>query len=220
MPGTKIAEAVRREQIIAAAYAIAAKHGLNAVTIRVVALRADTSPGLVIFHFRTKEELILAVLDWVLSTTTAVSVGPEIEAISDPLERLIALLRQEMARLSREPQAIRVFFEFWGAAIWDRKIAARVEQELERYRNAFRPMAEAVLIAEPERFRGVTAAALTAVAVSFIKGYAVQSMIEPHLDTAAFVRAAERLLSPPDIPKGRSGRKQPVTDRMRQSAPR
>src|SRR5258708_18793201 len=119
--------------------------------MRVVALRADTSPGLVIFHFRTKEELILAVLDWVLSTTTAVSVGPEIEAISDPLERLIALLRQEMARLSRQPQAIRVFFEFWGAAIWDRKIAARREQELERYRHALRPLAEAGLVAEPQR---------------------------------------------------------------------
>ena len=196
MPGTKIAEAVRREQIIAAAYAIAAKHGLNAVTIRVVAVRADASPGLVIFHFKTKDDLILAVLDWVLHTTTAVSVGPEIEAIADPLERLIALLRQEMSRLSREPQAIRVFFEFWGAGIWDRKIGARIQGELDRYRDAFRPMASAVIAAEPERFKGVTAAALTAFAVSLIKGYAVQSMIEPDLDTGAFVRAAERLLSP------------------------
>lgn len=218
MPGTKIAEAVRREQIIAAAYAIAAKHGLNAVTIRVVALRADTSPGLVIFHFGTKDDLILAVLDWVLRTTTAVSVGPDIEAIPDPLERLIALLRQEMARLSREPQAIRVFFEFWSAAIWDRKIAARVQPELDRYRDAFRPMAEAILVAEPERFRGVSAAALTAVAVSFIKGFAVQSMIEPALDTAAFVRAAERLLSPPDTTTKRPARKQPSVDRPSKSA--
>jgi AcrR family transcriptional regulator len=197
MPGTKIAEAVRREQIIAAAYAIAAKHGLNAVTIRVVALRADTSPGLVIFHFKTKDELILAVLDWVLSTTTAVAVGPEITAIQDPLERLIGLLRQEMARLSREPQAIRVFFEFWSAGIWDRKIGARMQSELDRYRDAFRSMAGAVIAAEPERFKGVTAAALTTFAVSLIKGYAVQSMIEPELDTGAFMRAAERLLSPP-----------------------
>jgi hypothetical protein len=72
-----------------------------------------------------------------------------------------------------------------------------VHRELDRYRDAFRPMVDAVLAAEPERFAGVTAAALTTVAVSFIKGFAVQSMIEPNLDASAFVRAAERLLSPP-----------------------
>jgi AcrR family transcriptional regulator len=197
MPGTKVAEAVRREQIIAAAHEVAATHGLNAVTIRVVALRADMSPGLVMFHFGTKDELILALLDWVLRTTTALSVGPDIERVPDPLERLIALLRQEMARLSREPMAIRVFFEFWNAGLNDRKIAVRMQHELDRYREAFRPMAKAVLAAEPERFAGVTTEALTAVAVSFIKGFAVQSMIDRHLDPSAFVLAAERLLSPP-----------------------
>lgn len=196
MPGTRIVESVRREQILAAAHDIAARHGLKAVTIRLVAQRADASPGLVMFHFHNKDGLVLALLDRVLRTTTAVSVGPEIESVKDPLERLNALLRQEMARLAREPLAIRVFFEFWSAAIWDRRIAARMKRELDRYRFAFLPMAEAALAAEPERFSGVTADTLAAVAVSFIKGFAVQSMIEPDLDSAAFVGAAERLLSP------------------------
>jgi AcrR family transcriptional regulator len=196
MPGSRIAEAVRRDQILASAYTVAARQGLNAVTIRLVAQRADTSPGLVMFHFQTKDQLILALLDRVLATTTAVSVGPMIEAIPDPLDRLIALLRQEMARLSREPTAIRVFFEFWSAAIWDRKIGARMKRELDRYREAFVSIARAVVAAEPERFSGVTPETLATVAVSFIKGFAVQSMIEPKLDAAAFVAAAEQLLSP------------------------
>jgi AcrR family transcriptional regulator len=80
MPGTKIPEAVRRERIIAAAFAIAAEQGLAAVTIRSVAERADTSAGLVMFYFETKDELVLALLDWVLATTTALSVGPDILA--------------------------------------------------------------------------------------------------------------------------------------------
>jgi AcrR family transcriptional regulator len=203
MPGTKIAEGVRRDQIIAAAHDVAATHGLNAVTVREVAIRAETSPGLVMFHFGTKDDLVLALLDWVLRTTTALTVGPDIERIADPLERLIALLRQEMARLSREPTSIRVFFEFWNAGLHDRRIAARMQRELDRYREAFRPMAKAVLAAEPARFAGVTTEALTAVAVSFIKGFAVQSMIDRHLDPASFVVAAERLLSPPSTPKRR-----------------
>ena len=196
MPGTKVAESLRREQIITAAYAIAAEHGLRAVTIRDVADRAETSPGLVLFHFGSKDALILELARWVLATTTVLVVGPEIEHIPDPLERLIALLRQEMARLSAEPLRIRVFFEFWNVGLSNSTIGAMMQRELDRYREAFRPMAEAVLAAEPARFAGVSAGALTAVAVSFIKGCAVQSMIEPQLDIAGFLRAAEELLAP------------------------
>jgi hypothetical protein len=44
VPGTRIAEAIRRQQIINAAYALA------------------TGGGLVIFHFLTKDRLVLALL--------------------------------------------------------------------------------------------------------------------------------------------------------------
>lgn len=196
MPGTKVAEALRREQIITAAYSIAAETGLRSVTIRDVALRAETSPGLVLFHFGSKDQLILGLAEWLLRTTTALEVGADIARIADPVDRLIALLRQEMARLSSEPRRIRVFFEFWNAGLWDPQIGTMIQRELDRYREAFRPMAESVLAAEPQRFAGVTASALTAVAVSFIKGCAVQSMIEPQLDIDGFLRAAEELLAP------------------------
>jgi len=56
-------------------------------------------------------------------------------------------------------------------------------------------MAEEALIAEPERFPGVTPDGLAAVAVSFIKGCAVQSMIDPEqFDIAEYLVAAEGLL--------------------------
>ncbi len=196
MPGTKVAEDVRRKQIIMAAYKIAAKSGLNAVTIRDVAARADASPGLVLFHFHSKDQLVVALLDWVLATTTALAVGDDILAVADPLDRLIALLRQEIARLTGEPARIRVFFAFWTAGLFQRDIGVRMQAELDRYREAFLPIVEAVLAAEPERFAGVTASALAAVAVSFIKGCAVQSMIAPELDIDEFLAAAEGLLAP------------------------
>jgi hypothetical protein len=60
-------------------------------------------------------------------------------------------------------------------------------------------MAEAVIAAEPTRFAGITASDLAAVAVSFIKGCAVQSMVEPNLDVAGFLRAAETLLAAPSF---------------------
>jgi AcrR family transcriptional regulator len=196
MPGTKIAESLRREQIIAAAYHAAVKGGLRAVTIRSVAAKAKMSVGLVVFHFGTKERVLIALLDHVLASTVTLRVGPEIEAIEDPLERLVALLRQEMARLSTEPKHNRLFFEFWSEGMWNRALRTLMQRELDRYRAAFRPMAEEVIASDPDRFAGLSADSLAAVAVSFIKGCAVQSMIEPNLDVAGFLGAAEALLVP------------------------
>jgi hypothetical protein len=154
------------------------------------------STGLIIFHFRTKERLLLALLDHVLETTITLRVGPAIEAIQDPLERLVALLRQEMGRLSNEPRQNRLFFEFWNEGLWNRAVRIRMQRELDRYRAAFRPMAEEVVASDPERFGGSSPESLAAVAVSFIKGCALQSMVEPNLDVLGFLRSAEALLIP------------------------
>ena len=197
MPGSKFAESVRKEQVTQAAYELAAEQGLRAVTIRDVAAGAGMSTGLVLFHFTSKQQLVLELLDWVLDTTTVLRVGPEIEAIASPLDRFVALLTQEMERLSAEPARIRIFFEFWSAGLWDSSIRDRMQPELDRYRAAFLPIARAVIEAEPDRFSGVTAEALAAVAVSIVKGCAVQSLIEPSLDHRQFLDTAERLLRGP-----------------------
>lgn len=194
MPGAKFAKDVRRDQVIGAAFELAVEGGLHAITIRDVAARAQLSTGLVLFHFASKEQLLLELLDWVLATTTAVRVGAEISGIVSPLDRLIALLTQEMLRLSAEPGRMRLFFEFWAAGLWDSQIRGRMQPELDRYRAAFYPTAVDVIDAEPERFSNTTPEALAAVAVSFVKGCAVQCLIEPTLSIGDFLASAENLL--------------------------
>jgi TetR/AcrR family transcriptional repressor of bet genes len=195
MPGRHAAETVRRSQIIKAAYHVAAARGLSGLTVRGIAARAGVSTGLVLFHFETKEQLIIALLDWLLETTTVLHIGDEIARITSPLDRLLALLQQEMDRLSSAPDRIRLFFDFWARGIRHPGIRRKMWRELARYRDAFRPMAEEVLRAAPERFRGVTAEGLAAVAVSFIKGCAVQSMIDPQrFDIAQYLAATNGLV--------------------------
>jgi TetR/AcrR family transcriptional regulator, transcriptional repressor of bet genes len=195
MPGRKASEETRREQIIKAAYEVAARKGLEGLTVRLVAARAHLSTGLVLFHFKSKDKLVVALLDWLLATTTVLHIGPEIRTIAPPLERLLALLRQEMDRLSSEPRRIRLFFEFWVLGGRHDQIASKMRGELARYREAFRPMAVEVLEAEPDSFRHVTADGLAGVAVSFIKGCAVQAMIDPEqFDIQQYLAAAEGLL--------------------------
>ena len=206
MPGTRAAEAVRRGQIIKAAYAVAAAKGLDAVTVRDIARKAGISHGLVLFHFETKEQLVLALLDWLLETTTVLHITDDIARIPQPLDRLHALLHREMHRLSSEPRRIRVFFDFWAKGIRDPEIRSKMRGELDRYRDAFRPIAEEVLKSEPRRFAQVSAAGLAAVAVSFIKGCAVQSMIDPDdFDIEEFLAAADGLLGPLGTTAGKRG---------------
>jgi TetR/AcrR family transcriptional repressor of bet genes len=194
MPGRKASEATRRNQILQAAAEIAERRGLDALTVRHVAERAGLSVGLVLFHFETKDALIIAVLDRVLATTTVLHMTDDIAAISSPRERLLALLRREMWRLSREPRRIRLFFDFWALGFRHRRIRAKMQAELDRYRAAFRPIADEVLRTEPARFAGVTAEGLAAVSVSFIKGCAVQSMIDPKsVDIDGFLSATQGL---------------------------
>ena len=197
MPGTKAAEAERRAQIIAAAYAVAARRGLQAVTVREVAKKAGVSVGLVIFHFRTKDRVVLALLDWVVANTVSLSVGPDIADIPDALDRLMAMLRHELLRLVGEPNRNRLFLEFWSEGIWNRGVRARMQRDLDRYREAIHPFVAAAIAAYPERFTGLDAGGLTTALVSFLKGCAVQSTIQPNLDVDALSRATEILLLPP-----------------------
>lgn len=179
MPGRKASEDARRQQIIHAAFDVASRKGLAALTVRLVAARAGLSTGLVLFHYKTKEQLVIALLDYVLATTTVLRLTDDIAQISSPLDRLLALLAREMDRLSQEPRRIRLFFDFWAKGFTHPRIKRRMQAELDRYREAFRPIAEEVLAAEPERFADVSAEGLAAMAVSFVKGCAVQSMIDP-----------------------------------------
>jgi len=195
VPGQKAPEASRRLQILRAAYEVASRKGLDALTVRLVAHRARLSTGLVLFHFKTKARLIIALLDYVLETTTVLDVTEDITSIPVPLDRLLALLRREMNRLASEPRGIRLFFDFWAKGFTHARIRTRMQADLERYREAFRPIARDVLRAEPERFAGVTPEGLSAVAVSFIKGCAVQSMIDPeNFDIEEYLAATHGLL--------------------------
>jgi TetR/AcrR family transcriptional repressor of bet genes len=195
MPGPKASEEARRKQIVRAAYDVASRNGLAGLTVRSVAAKADLSSGLVIFHFKSKEHLVIALLDYVLETTTVLHLTQDIVAIRSPLDRLLALLVREMNRLSAEPRRIRLFFDFWAKGFTHPRIRAKMQAELDRYREAFRPIAAEVLSAEPDRFAHVTAGGLAAVAVSVIKGCAVQAMIDPKkFDIDEFVSAAKGLM--------------------------
>ena len=195
MPGQKASETVRREQILRAAYEVASRKGIDGLTVRAVAARAKLSHGLVLFHFKRKDQLVNVLLDRVLATSLKLHVSEEVAHIPRALDRLRALLRLEMDRLSGDPRRTRLFFEYWALGTRHSAIRAKISAELDRYRAAFRATTEDILQAEPARFTGVTSDGLAAVAVSFINGCAVQAMIDPeHFDINEYLAAVQGII--------------------------
>ena len=202
MVGRKVSEETRREDILRAAYDVAARQGLEALTLRAVAARADVSHGTVLFHFKRKHELVASLLNRVLYATAVLRIPDGVAQITRPSDRMHALLRAEMDRLSTDPRHFRLFLDYWTTGVRNTAIRQRIRVVLEEYRAAFRGVAAAVVTADPSMSVGTTVAAtptavataegVASVAVSLIHGCALQSVIDPkgfdvrqHFDAAA-----------------------------------
>jgi TetR/AcrR family transcriptional repressor of bet genes len=177
MPGHRETQATRREQILEAAYEVALRRGIDGLTVRAVAARARLSHSLVLFHFKRKDQLGLALLDRVLAGTLSLGLPDEIRTIRTARERLQALVRQEVQRLSVEPRRLRLLLEFWTRGGHNAVIRQKIGAGLDGYRTAFQDLVSDTSDGKASS-RG-SSAGLAAVAVSLIIGYPVQAMIDP-----------------------------------------
>ncbi|HEU5041272.1 MAG TPA: TetR/AcrR family transcriptional regulator [Gemmatimonadales bacterium] len=195
MPGQKAAEATRREQILKAAHEVVLRRGIDGLTVRAVAARARLSHGLVLFHFKRKDQLGLALLDRVLATTLTPGIPAAIEAIPDPRERLLALFRQELHRLSAEPRRVRLLLEYWARGAHNAVIRRKMMAGLDAYRAVFRGLAEQALGAQVGGRGRATPAGVAAAVVSLILGYPVQATIDPgQMDAGEYLASVEGMV--------------------------
>jgi AcrR family transcriptional regulator len=191
----RVAESVRREQILQSAFEVACRDGIGGLTVRAVAAGANVSHALVLFHFQRKNRLVYELLEWVIAGTAVLHISEDIARFPQARDRLHALLQQEMARQSHQPEHTRLFLEYWALGARHEEIRTRISTELERYRTAFRAIMEEMLMAEPAAFAGTTPDGLAAMAVSWIHGCAVQAMVDPrHFDTDEYLAAVRGMI--------------------------
>lgn len=174
MPGRKVPEDERREQLLAAAYRVAVRDGLDALTARKVAVEAAASPGLVFFHFESMQGLYVALLDALLVGALDAEVTPAIAALPTALDRLREMVRIEIEGLPEQAGPSEMFFAYWFLGR-DTAYRERITTALDRYTGVFEPVCEDVL-AELGHPPGATAAGLAAVVVALVEGAAVQSL--------------------------------------------
>ena len=180
MGGRKQPVEQRREDILRAAFAVAARDRLTGVTARAVAAEAGVSSGLVFFYFKSVDALLVELLDWLLERTlVAGEVAFLVAGDAEPAARMMAVIRRDIERLPRQRARVELFFDYWVLGTRHPGIRDRIRKALDRYRDAFRPLAEAVVRGDPERYAAIDADGLATVASSFVEGCALQVVMDP-----------------------------------------
>jgi TetR/AcrR family transcriptional regulator, transcriptional repressor of bet genes len=185
MPGRKEPEEERRDAILRAAYVVATRERLGGVTARAVAAEAGVSSGLVFFYFESIDNLLVALLDWMLERTIAVP-PPDPAAVplassvpADPASRLVANVAGALRHLPRHRERVELFFDYWVLGTRHPVIRRKIRRALAVYRESYVAGAQAVIDADPERYASTTAEGLADVIASFLYGCSMQLVTNP-----------------------------------------
>ena len=201
MGGPKLPEQERCDAILAAAYQIALTDGLDAVTARRVATAAGISPGLVFFHFQSKDGLLQALLAVLLDGTLDALTDPGLAALP-PWDRLERMVRVELERLVEHHAGVELLFAFYFSRR-DDLFRDPIEASFGRYLEAFLPVCREAAGAAGADIHGSTGAAdavsgedLAATVVALIQGASIQAIRSPASVNPDALLATIRALRP------------------------
>lgn len=107
--------AARQKQLLAAALDVIARRGLSGITVNDIADEAGCSYGVIAFHFKTKERLLLAVLDDLASGYEALW-EETIASTASPAERLVRLVNLDFDSRVAKAKHLAVWMAFWAEA--------------------------------------------------------------------------------------------------------
>ena len=178
MPGRKVAEGERREQLLRATYRVACRGGLDGVTARAVAEEAAVSPGLVFFHYGSKDALVAEMMRWLLGQVLVV-VPPEGSAPASALEELQLLVTDQLSRIPEQRDTVELLLAGWFVG---RQLALRavISEAFENYRDGFLPVCTRVVAEATTAGAAVIGgAALVDAVLALIQGAAFSALRSP-----------------------------------------
>lgn len=181
MPGTRASESERKEQILDAAFRMAVRKGLEGLTMRGVAAEAGLSNGLVFFHFKSKEALLLSLLDELIRWM-----------VSAEQRDFIALMREETNVVGEERERIVLFLEFWVLGAHHPDMREQLRLAMQRYREMFRISAAKSLPAQTN----IPPDIIAAFGASLVIGSSLQSLLDANwFEAESPLAPAEQYLS-------------------------
>jgi AcrR family transcriptional regulator len=91
--------------LVRSTYQAISEKGVHRVSLQEIADRASVSKGVILYYFKSKDQLILRTMQWVLSRT-AERIRRAIAGVSSPQEQVLAMIEEIFV----EPEANRRFY--------------------------------------------------------------------------------------------------------------
>ncbi len=114
--GKKASKGFRRQQLIDATIDCLADRGYSDSTLADVSDRAGLSRGIVNFHFESKENLLIATLQYLADEYAANWKDAVAKAGDDPVAQLSALVAADFNRTVNTRRKLAAWCAFWGEA--------------------------------------------------------------------------------------------------------
>ncbi|MEW6736470.1 MAG: TetR/AcrR family transcriptional regulator [Acidobacteriota bacterium] len=106
-------EAVRRQQIVAAAHSVFIKKDYSKVRIEDIAKQAKLSKGAVLYYFETKEDVFLALFQW-LTQIVAQRIENAVTSTNDPFLQLDRVVEQSFDSVKLHRAFFRIYLDCLG----------------------------------------------------------------------------------------------------------
>jgi AcrR family transcriptional regulator len=168
-----------RVKILEAAFGVLSRHGYENTSIKDIAEEAGVAQGLVHYYFKSKQQLVIAVLFEVckkMDVYTAEGTQGALEAF----ENFKVLLRTR-------PDAHTLYIQLIGVGLHDKEIGAGIRENIRTERAHVEDVARQVLAereADPTPARAIASAVWAG-----ILGIMVQKMVDPEFDADEAVDA-------------------------------
>jgi len=107
---------IRKQQLIEATIAVIGRKGYAGTRLADVAKQAKVSYGVVGFYFRTKDDLLLATLQWLADEYTRVWRDAVAKAGPSPVQRIRAIIDADFSSKIASEKKIAVWYAFWAEA--------------------------------------------------------------------------------------------------------
>jgi AcrR family transcriptional regulator len=167
-----------RDELLTAALRVLARRGYRDAGVDEIAAEAGYSKGALYWHFSSKEELLLALLEERVDAPIRESVAL-LESAPPDRDMAIEATRQFARQLEQERDALLLEREYWSLAIRDPELRARYAERQTQLRDALATALEARArhLGTPDL--PMPADDVARIVMSIIGGLTVDELIEP-----------------------------------------
>lgn len=184
----------RRKQIASALQRVMAREGYDGASIALIAREAGLAPGLVHYHFESKQHILLELLEGLVVDHAARVLARVEEAGDDPGARLDAFIDAHLATgRGADPDALACWVAITAEALRQDEVAARFEAGVQVLLDTLERLVAAC--AKARGLRAFDARAAAAGLFAAIQGYYVMAAVARPLIPRGTAAAVTRRLA-------------------------